>query len=81
MIQEEDVYHKIDIMGQVCPYTFIRAKLALEKIGLNEILEIYLDNRMALKHIPQAFIYQGQEYSGTESVSDNEWIIRIRRWE
>ncbi|MCX7958501.1 MAG: sulfurtransferase TusA family protein [Deltaproteobacteria bacterium] len=70
---------KVDIRGVLCPYTFIRAKIALENIECGKILEILLDNEMALKSLPKAFICYGQEYLGTERVSNSEWIIRIRK--
>lgn len=73
--------HRIDIRGLNCPYTFIKAKLALEKLEIGDILEILLDNEMALKNIPQAFSYQGQEYIDTEQVGQGEWIIRIKKKE
>jgi len=71
--------HRIDIRGVVCPYTLVKAKLALEKMSCGEILEIYLDNKTALDNLPRAFIYYGQEFLGTEAVNCSEWIIRIRK--
>lgn len=71
--------HQVDIRGLSCPYTFIKAKLALENINVGEILEILLDSPPALKNIPQAFMYYGQEYLGTEAKSDTEWVIKIRK--
>ncbi|MGC8927693.1 MAG: sulfurtransferase TusA family protein [Myxococcota bacterium] len=70
---------RVDIRNEKCPYTFIRAKLALEEIEVGGVLEIHLDNITALKSLPKAFLYQGQEYLGTEKIAEGEWIIRIRR--
>lgn len=80
-MKEEDLVSnfQVDICNEKCPYTFIRAKLALEEIPIGEVLKIYLDNPMALNNLPKAFIYQGQEYIDTERLEDNKWIIRIRR--
>ncbi|MCX7944265.1 MAG: sulfurtransferase TusA family protein [Deltaproteobacteria bacterium] len=71
----------VDIRGLVCPYTLIKAKLALEELKIGDILEIHLDNIAALRNLPTAFIYYGQEYLGTEAISDSEWIIKIRKKE
>ena len=71
--------YSIDIRGEQCPRTFVKAKLALEKIELGSILNILLDNTSALENLPRAFMYQGQEYIETKRLSDSEWVIRIRR--
>lgn len=78
-VRYDETGHSVDIRGQRCPYTFIRARLALEQIEIGGVLDILLDNRTALENLPRAFMYQGQEYIETRVVSDSEWIIRIRR--
>jgi|YNPNPStandDraft_1061719.scaffolds.fasta_scaffold75266_2 tRNA 2-thiouridine synthesizing protein A len=79
-LQDESLKeHSVDIRGEQCPRTFVKAKIALEEIGVGDILNILLDNTTALENLPRAFMYQGQEYLGTRKVSDTEWVIRIRR--
>ena len=37
-----DADHSIDITGLICPMTFVRTKLRLEKIAPGEVLEVRL---------------------------------------
>ena len=45
----------LDIKGQVCPYTFVRSKLAIEKMNLGEVLEIVTDHKPASENVPRAW--------------------------
>ena len=42
---EEDIKpdRKINIKGLVCPYTFVKAKLAVEDMEIGQVIEILLD--------------------------------------
>ena len=50
MADEIKVDKTIDIKGQVCPYTFVRSKLAIEKMDVGEVLEIILDHKPAVEN-------------------------------
>ena len=53
--------HSVDLRGVTCPMNFVKAKLALEKIGVGEILEVLLDDGEPIKNVPSSFADQGQE--------------------
>ena len=50
--KEKDTIQKLDIRGKVCPLTFVYTKLALEKMGPSEILEVILDFPAAVENVP-----------------------------
>ena len=50
---------KLDIIGKICPMTFVYTKLALEKITSGSILEVFLDYPPAVENIPDNCIRQG----------------------
>lgn len=70
---------KIDIKGQVCPYTFVRSKLAIEDLEVGEVLEILLDYPEAAKNVPRSMEYQGHKVLKVEKINDTDWIIQIRK--
>ncbi len=57
----EDNKHMIDLRGVACPLNFVKAKLALEKIELGQVLEVLLDDGEPVKNVPASFTEQGQE--------------------
>jgi len=80
-MQEEELRpdKKIDIRGLVCPYTFVKAKLAVEDMEIGEVLEIVLDWPEAAKNIPRSMQDHGQTVLKVEQVSDSNWVIVIRK--
>lgn len=44
----------LDITKDVCPITFVRTKLLLEKIGPNKTVQVRLKGAEPLKNVPQS---------------------------
>ena len=42
----------IDITSEVCPLTFVKTKLALEKLTIGDVLEIRLKGREPIENVP-----------------------------
>lgn len=66
----------LDLRGEVCPYTFVRTKLALEDLPPGSELEIWLDHRAAFRSVPRALREEGHEVLACE-VSDEPLRCRI----
>ncbi len=72
---------KIDIRGLVCPYTFVKSKLAIEKMETGEVLEILLDYPEATNSIPKSMEDHGHMVLKVDKVNDTDWLIMIRKGE
>ncbi|WNK00165.1 sulfurtransferase TusA family protein [Thalassospiraceae bacterium LMO-JJ14] len=46
--------HTIDITGLICPMTFVRTKLLLEKIAPGDVLEVRLKGEEPLTNVPRS---------------------------
>jgi TusA-related sulfurtransferase len=44
----------IDITGEVCPMTFVKTKLLIEKMESGDCLEVRLQGREPLKNVPRS---------------------------
>lgn len=69
----------LDIRGEVCPFTFVRTKLALEAIAIGATLRVITDHEPASRNIPRSATEWGQEVLGVSSLSDGTWAIDLRR--
>lgn len=49
----------LDLRGEVCPYTFVRTKLALEELPEGDELLILLDHPAAFRNIPRSLLDDG----------------------
>ncbi len=70
---------KINIKGLVCPYTFVKAKLAIEAMDVGQVLEILLDYEEASRSIPKSMEDHGQKVLKAEKINDTDWILQIRK--
>lgn len=66
----------LDLRGEVCPYTFVRTKLALEELPPGAELVIWLDHGPAFRNVPRALREDGHEVLSCE-VSDEPRECRI----
>jgi len=69
----------IDLKGQVCPYTFVRSKLAIEKMNLGEVLEVILDHQPAVENVPKSMENEGQKLLKIDQAGEKEWHLFIRK--
>jgi tRNA 2-thiouridine synthesizing protein A len=70
---------KINIKGLVCPYTFVKAKLAIESMDVGQVLEILLDYEEASRSIPKSMEDHGQKVLRVDKINDTDWILQIRK--
>jgi len=69
----------LDIRGEVCPYTLVKSKLAVEHIGIGQIIEIILDYPEAADSIPKAMLNYGHSVLKVEKINPKEWVIQVRK--
>ncbi len=70
---------KINIKGLVCPYTFVKSKLAVEDLEVGQTIEILLDYEEASRSIPKSMEDHGQRVLKVEKINDTDWIIQVRK--
>ena len=59
--------HDIDITGEVCPMTFVRTKLRLERMRPGEVLAVRLRGEEPLRNVPRAARDEGHAILGIEA--------------
>ena len=70
---------ELDIRGEVCPYTFVKSKLAIEGIEAGEQLRILVDYQPATENVTRSFETEGHEVVGVEPIDEGEWAITVRK--
>lgn len=71
--------HRLDITGEVCPMTFVRAKLVLEKMAPGETLNIRLRDGEARRNVPRAVADHGHEVLGLERLAGDVYELVVRK--
>lgn len=71
--------HKLDLRGEVCPYTFVKTKLALEEMAPGEVLQVTVDYAPAAENVPRTVKNRGHEVLEVRQMTDTGWMITIRK--
>jgi len=78
-MQEIKIDKRINIKGEVCPYTLVKSKLAVEDIEVGQVLEILLDYPEAAESVPKAMLNYGHTVLKKEKINPSDWIIQIKK--
>ena len=79
MIDETDIDKTLDVKGEVCPFPWVKAKKAIKKLRVGQVLRIVGDHGPALKNIPHNFTDEGQSVLKAEPIDGIEWEIIVRK--
>ena len=70
---------ELDLRGEVCPYTFLRAKLALEDMAPGELLRVAVDNPGSAHDVPRSLTGAGHAVLAVDEVAPGRWVIAVRK--
>jgi tRNA 2-thiouridine synthesizing protein A len=72
--------HRIDMRGEVCPYTFVQqVKVSLRGMQPRQLLQIVVDYPPAARQVPRFVRYGGDEVVGVRRENGKDWVITVRR--
>ncbi len=69
----------LNIKGEVCPYTFVKSKLALEELNTGDVLEVLVDHVPAVENVTKSMENEGQEIVEVKRLNDVDWKIVVRK--
>ena len=69
---------KVDLRGVPCPLNLVKAKLAIEKVAVGDILEIEIDDGEPIQNLPVSLGRQGQEILETIE-QQGCFCLKVRR--
>lgn len=70
---------EIDLKGEVCPYTFVKSKLALEELESGQVLRVVVDHLPAVENVPRSLGNEGHQVLEVVQINDSDWSITIRK--
>ncbi len=83
-MQQEQTWDKpadshIDITAETCPMTFVRTRLALDRLAPGQVLEVLLRGEEPRRNIPRTALEQGHALLGQREQPDGALRLRLRR--
>jgi tRNA 2-thiouridine synthesizing protein A len=73
-----DAVPQVDLTGEVCPMTFVRAKLRLEELLPGELVEFVLQDGEQLHNVPPNLKSEGHRIE-TVTREGDRWFLLVRR--
>jgi tRNA 2-thiouridine synthesizing protein A len=69
----------LDLSGEICPYTFVKTKLALEALAPGAELRIVVDHAPASRNVPRACREDGHDVVQVSETRPGQWEILVRK--
>lgn len=66
----------LDITGDVCPLTFVRAKLAIEALLPGQVLKVRLAGD-AVQNVPRSLRFEGHKVLSLERQEDGSYLMLV----
>ncbi len=73
------VDEELNLRGEVCPYTFVKSKLALEDLEPGKILRVIVDNPESAENVPRSLANEGNEVLGVGPLGEEAWSILVKK--
>jgi TusA-related sulfurtransferase len=73
------IERELNLAGEVCPYTFVKSKLALEQMQSGQILRVSVDNSESAANVPRSLELEGHKIVKLYKGSASEWNIVVRK--
>lgn len=70
---------RLDITGEVCPMTFVRTRLALDRLKPGQTLLVRLRGAEPVANVPRTAVEQGHEVLGQGTTADGITNLLLRR--
>lgn len=79
MSKTERIDKEIDITGEVCPMTFVRTRLALDRMAPGEVLLVKLRGEEPVRNVPRTAVEQGHAVLSQDTGADGVTRLVLRR--
>ncbi|MBZ0159543.1 sulfurtransferase TusA family protein [Candidatus Methylomirabilis sp.] len=75
----EQITESLDLKGEVCPYTFVKTKLALEELQRDQVLRVIVDNPGSAANVPRSLTSEGHIIVDVAKLNDTDWAITVKK--
>jgi len=70
---------ELPLRGEICPYTFVKSKLALEEMESGQVLRVIVDNAESAEAVPRSLRNEGHAVLEVTALGNAEWAIIVQK--
>jgi TusA-related sulfurtransferase len=78
-MSQETADQVLDLENEVCPYTFVKSKMAVEKLAPGQVLEIHLGNSESAGNVPRSLDLEGHQVLNVDNPRRGHWVVTVQR--
>ncbi len=79
MSEIAEAAEELNLRGEVCPYTFVKTKLALEGMEAGQILRVIVDNEESAENVPRSVRNEGHQVMSVTKTESMKWVITVKK--
>lgn len=76
-----DIKASVDVTKDVCPITFVRAKLTLEELQTGDIMELILNGGEPIQNVPRSIKDEGHKILKVEELPEGKFRLLVEKGE
>ena len=76
---EKNIIKVIDMLDEVCPMTFVKTKLAIEKINQGERIKIIYNSQEAKTNVPKSLDELNHKVISINDINNKQFYIIIEK--
>ena len=73
------IVNEINLIGEVCPMTFVKTRLALEKVDYGERIKVMFDSKEAETNVPKSLEELNHKIIQIDKLDRNNFYIIIEK--
>lgn len=73
------VDRELDIRGDICPITFVKTKLTIEKMAKGQVLKVLIDYAPSAVNVPRSLEHEGHEVLSVAEGEGPVWTLLVRK--
>ncbi|WP_372619259.1 sulfurtransferase TusA family protein [Falsiroseomonas sp.] len=77
--EEQTADHELDITAETCPMTFVRTRLALDRMAPGQVLLVRLKGEEPRRNVPRTAAEQGHAVLRQDAAADGTVRLWIRK--
>ena len=75
----KNIMKEIDLLNEICPMTFVKTKLALEKINKGERIKVIYNSQEAKTNVPKSVIEMDHTIISITDLDKEKFYIIIQK--
>jgi TusA-related sulfurtransferase len=68
---------RIDLRPYACPFTWVKTRIALERLALGDVLEVWLSAGEPAESVPRSAVEEGHRVLAVEPLSGGPAAVRV----